>query len=336
MTELKTSLDEQSEHLEQRLNKEPDSLELLLAWGEVNFKKGRFLKALDAFEKILAQDQMQSQIYLNLARIYYLKGMWTDSLEKLKKVAEFLPLNIEGFWLYDKIAQKSDKEDFFFESIPHYDNFKTTQDELASFQVKCQLESGDMDQLIGQYQVVLEKTDFDPLVEYDLRMLNLRRVYLENLFNEATTILKDQTKVSKSRKITITGKKISANLYEEVKADLRKVLEAFIQMRSITAVAVFDSKGEILESLSRKPMYSHKVYQETLTDIEFVDNWAIENKAGDLSFQIVEFSDGLWLSQKLSNKFSLNIIGEGLVNFGAIKYSLEKYKPQLIEILKKI
>lgn len=336
MNEIKPILDEQLEYLEQRLIKSPDDTDLLFSYGETSIKKGLFLKALNAFEKILARDSTKSQVYLNLAKIYYSKEMWGDSLENLKKAAEIPPLSIEGFWLYNKLSKKTGKEEFFFEPVSGYENFNTAQDEIASFQVKCQLEIGDVNQLIGQYQTILKKSDFDPLIEYDLKMLNLRKDYLEDLFGEAKVLLKDQVKAAVSQKISIADKKISLSLYEEVKADIRKILESFIQMRSVAAVAVFDAKGEVLEGISRKPVYGHNIYKETLSGIEFVNNWAAENKAGDLNFWVVEFSDGLWLNQKLSKNFLLSVIGEGLINFGAIKYSLEKYKPQLVEILKKI
>jgi len=92
--------------LEEILEKNPEDLETLVLYGNLNQRLKQFDTAKDAYEKIISSDPKRENIYTDLGRIYMSEDDLNNALRVFKQQVDHFPASIVGHFYLGKISAK--------------------------------------------------------------------------------------------------------------------------------------------------------------------------------------------------------------------------------------
>ncbi|MFH1453667.1 MAG: hypothetical protein ABIH00_06780 [Armatimonadota bacterium] len=317
-------LKEQIKILEGAVAGTPGNVTACFHLGEIKSVLGFYLEALMCFEKAISKDPRFLKAYIEIAKIYLHKKMYGDTYRVLNKIKDISPKNMEGYLLY-KLLKKESKDKN--QVIQDYEDFSTSEEEIASLQVNYQLKLGQYDKLIKEYEDLLGQNPSCMRTEFAINVLKRGRDFNKSILG-GQTITKTKTKAPlKKAKPKAAKKDVHQN------AELSGPLEEFLKLRSVMCAAVFDKKGEIIAQVSLKPAYKNTDYIKLIDNLKYLDKWAktINKEPNFVSF---EYDNGLVFINKLSKKYYFISAGEGLVNFGSLKYTFDKNRQDMLEAIK--
>lgn len=309
-------------HSLEKVRQTPDVQDLKY-YGEVCFRYGRLAEALKSFQKITRIQPQNTSAYLHIAAIFFHLKDYKESYKSLDRINKIHPFSFEGYVLYNMLKEIVADG---FKSLPLFENFKTTGNEVSSLEIKIQLEKSAQDEQIHAYRDWLEKNP-DPRGKYFLNMAEVRKSFymeLENKFNE----VKDIVKVEGEPVLKYVCEK------EDIHKKIKEVLEDMVGVKSVTSAAVMTQGGKILQSVFKTGVAQQEVYFEIIPALNFIDKWIRENNTSPLNLWMLNFEETLIFFQKVLKEFWICVTASGGVNFGAVKYNIEKNKARIEEILK--
>lgn len=299
--------------------KDAEVAEDLLYHGEICLRYGRLPLSLKAFQKIAKINAENFNAYLNLARIFLHLKDYEETLKNLEKVYKIYPSSFEGYILYKILNERQTIQT----GQPLFADFKTSGDEVSSLEIKIQLELSAQDEQISACAELVEKTS-DPIAKYFLKAAKDRKALFLEMENQFVK-LKDTIKIE--------GEPVYTEI-KEAKDMLKDVLEEMVKVKSIISAAVITQGGKIIQSAYGEAGENQRIYSEVTPSLSFIDKWIKENKFSSLDLCVLSFEETLIFLQKVLKEYWICTIASGRVNFGAVKYNVEKNKDRIEDILK--
>lgn len=318
-------LEEQIKILESAVFENPANSTAYFHLGELKFILGLYLDALICFEQTASKDVNFLKSYIETAKIYIIKKMNKDAHGILKKISSEAPSNLDGFILYNKLKKQSEER---LEPIEVFENFDTTDEEVTNFQVNYQLKLGQYEKLIKEYEALCAEGGVNLRHEFLRDLLNESYLFCGEILNDYEILKINIRKISKDA--AVKKEKIIRALPQN--EPLLGVLKEFLKLRSIMSVCVFTQDGEVLACASLKPLYETLDYAQLVDDLSAVEQLTKDRQLR-MNFICLEYSDGLVFINKLDQKHYFIACGEGVVNFGSLKYAFDKNKDALCKQL---
>lgn len=318
-------LEEQVKILESSIIDNPSNISAYFSKGEIKSILGFYLEALQSFEQVINKDPNSLRAYLEIAKIYIYKEMHKDAYEIVKKASALSGCNVEGFVLYRKLKDVFKRNDIPFEDIDVYEKFTSSEDEITSFQVSYKIKIGHYEKLINEYKNILEENPSDIKSEYSLKILerglNFNRDVL-NFYDDLKTKIKKGALYSSKEKAVVV----------EVNSAAEEVLRDFLKLRSVMHATVFDKKGNVVSQASLKPFYENIDYSCLIEGLNYIDKWAQGNEKRP-NFISFEFKEAMVFIHELGDNYYFVSSGEGVINFGSLKYTFDKNRESLLKAL---
>lgn len=318
-------LEEQIKILESSIIDNPSNISAYFSKGEIKSILGFYLEALQSFEQVINKDPDSLRTYLEIAKIYIYKEMYKDAYEAVKKASGISCHNVEGFVLYKKLRDIFNENDISSENIDVYEKFTSSEDEITSFHVSYKIKIGHYEKLINEYKNILQENPSDIKSESRLKILERGLDFNRNILNFYDEL---KTKIKKGS----TGQSKEKAVIAEKNAAAEEALRDFLKLRSVMHAAVFDKKGNVVSQVFLKPLYENIDYSRLIESLNYIDKWAQgnEKKPNFISF---EFNEGLVFIHELGDNYYFASSGEGIINFGSLKYTFDKNREPLLKAL---
>lgn len=322
-TELSV-LEEQIKILESAVTDNPSNIAAYFHMGEIKTILGFYLEGLMCFEEVVKRNKDFLKAYIEAAKIYIYKSMYDEAYNMVKIICNISPYSVGGFVLYNKLKEIFKENNKQLEKINIYENFNSSEEELTSFQVDCQLKIGQYEKLIKEYQNIVEENNLEVSSEYSLRILERGLNFNKDILSFYNDL---KTKVKK-----ITPEISAEKAVAQQNFAAEEILKEFLKLRSVMHATVFDKKGVIIAQAALKPLYENIDYRCLTENLDYLDKWSKdnENKTNFISF---EFADGTVFIHELGENYYFASSGEGVINFGSLKYTFDKNRESLLNIL---
>jgi|GEM_PF-5701909 len=317
-------LEEQIKILESSIIDNPSNISAYFSKGEIKSILGFYLEALQSFEQVINNDPDSLRAYLEIAKIYIYKEMYKDAYEAIKKAGALSAYNVEGFILYKKLKDIFKTNDIPFENIDVYEKFTSSEDEITSFHVSYKIKTAHYGKLIDEYKKILEENPSDIKSEYSLKVLERGLNFNESILNFYDDL---KTKVKKG---AVSPSKQKSVMKKNAAAE--EVLKDFLKLRSVMHATVFDKKGNVVSVVSLKPLYENIDYSRLIESLNYIDKWAQGNEKNP-NFISFEFAEGAVFIHELGENYYFISSGEGVINFGSLKYTFDKNRESLLKAL---
>ena len=304
----------------EKLDKDEKNINLLLDYAETCLKYGKLAEALKSFEKARVLDPLNIEILLWMIREYFMLGDFETAKKLIEKTSEIDSSNVELVILAEVFNRRFPNMiiDGISKAFLKVENVVLLDDRLEK-DIKV------LEQQIGEYDKESKKND-SPVQEYFSIMAFRRKEFYDNMKN----IIGEYKDVNKPKLEVIQEQK------KEKIIDLDKIFDDMfkVSLKSLLSCAVIDDKGKVIGSKSINENYD-RLYDEIVPILSHIENWTKENNFSDLKLSVINFEDTLIFTMSLSKKYWLCSIASGRVNFGAVKFAMEKNRIAFENILKK-
>lgn len=319
-------MSERLSFLDEGLEERAGDARALLELGRESDRQGWGLKAISALQQAAAIGPDQIEALLALAHAYFGRNLRESALEMLTRVFRKDPGNPGAVILYE----------FFGREMPEIPPLATLEGDrkaLAREAVEtCLQELSDQKDRIRQELEAFADEPDDLLAMYRKQALEKRALVQETLCEIGGEVLASTALPEPSSETEQPGELAEERtipLTPEAKSALEPIFLSLRKTKGVSEVFLFDLRGEVLFSLGGPGQITPFVgsLSRALGRIQ------ASSEAGPLSYWVVEYERGLVVSQLLAGGRVLGALGEGGTNFGALKYGMDKNRPQIIEIL---
>jgi len=469
--EAYTTLDIQIERLAEIVQESPEDITVLLAYAELNLRRGRYLEALQAYHKVMNIKPDVRDVHLGLSRIYLRQNMISEAFNEIVKVFQISPNDIEGRIMYDRLLDIAEPSSEIQEAISNLAVADPEFDDLKLFRHQKELERERLEGEIAQFEKIMEEHDEEPIYEYNFEMALTRKKsideifkYIDNLesylaekaaevkpeiippvaeeapeeameeagepeappYEEAAAeggeaageqepheegfppgghfaeegpavIFPEETHVPEEEEqmeahpavheeeaqqeaaveeeavapeeIPETGAAVEETppaaeeeeaaaeiveetvemppaepieegpseerlqFYQAVKDSITTVLAGLIKTKGVTVVMTVARDGYIVDSIVNENIDYEQIGKKVNSGIEVIRHWREEEKGRSFLYWVLEFEQGLVVVRAINRDYFLVAIAKAGANFGAMRYSMEKGKETLDEIL---
>jgi tetratricopeptide (TPR) repeat protein len=315
-------LDENIEKLGIMLKETPEDVSLLKAYADTNVLRGRFLEALQAYEKLISKEPATSSYYLPLANIFLMQSQPQDAVALFELADQQGAYGTEIYLLYKKLKGLG-----LINELNEWEVFKPDSEILAGL-----LESLDggiraYEDQIQDFNTLLEESN-DSVSEYLLRKVNERKAALEDWKALVTQVL-GTPKPAAVSKVKEISKAEPEEKYLDLQADLIPILEGFLNTKGVVGVCLADSSGAVVSQIFKEEATALKAPAA----MEKFAGAADVLKGEHFNYWVLEYEHGLLMFKFLSERHLLLIIGVAGTNFGALRYIIEKSQELLVKVL---
>ncbi len=469
--EAYTTLDIQIEKLTEIVQESPEDVTVLLAYAELNLRRGRYLEALQAYHKIMNIKPDVRDVHLGLSRIYLRQNMIAEAFNEIVKVFQISPADIEGRIMYDRLLDIGEPSAETQDAIRSLGVSDPEFSELRLFRHQKELERERLEGEIAQFEKIMEEHDEEPIYEYNFEMALTRRKNIDELFKyidalesyleqkalevkpdiispvaeeepaekeeaageaevsdeetpgssfesakpdeaqeegfsheeqlveeNSTVIFPDEAQIIEEEEqnestsgeqeeevppvkaaeeeegvtqeeSSVTESVDEENLppaeeetgppeveeetaepslsesikegpsqerlqfYQEVKDSITTVLAGLIKTKGVTVVMTVARDGYVVDSIVNETIDYGQIGKKVNSGIEVIRNWRDETKGKSFLYWVLEFEQGLVVVRAINREYFLLAIAKAGANFGAMRYSMEKGKDTLEEVL---
>ncbi|MGV8119717.1 MAG: hypothetical protein AB2L14_08165 [Candidatus Xenobiia bacterium LiM19] len=180
--EAYTTLDIQIEKLAEIVQENPEDITVLLAYAELNLRRGRYLEALQAYHRIMNIKPDVIDVHVGLSRIYLRQNMIAEAFNEIVKVFQLSPADIEGRIMYDRLLDIGEPSAETQDAIRNLMVTDPEFDDLRLFKHQKELERERLEGEIAQFEKIMEEHDEEPIYEYNFEMALNRKKNIDELF----------------------------------------------------------------------------------------------------------------------------------------------------------
>jgi|GEM_PF-1532742 len=180
--EAYTTLDIQIEKLAEIVQENPEDITVLLAYAELNLRRGRYLEALQAYHRIMNIKPDVIDVHVGLSRIYLRQNMIAEAFNEIVKVFQLSPADIEGRIMYDRLLDIGEPSAETQDAIRNLAVTDPEFDDLRLFKHQKELERERLEGEIAQFEKIMEEHDEEPIYEYNFEMALNRKKNIDELF----------------------------------------------------------------------------------------------------------------------------------------------------------
>ena len=123
------------------------------------------------------------------------------------------------------------------------------------------------------------------------------------------------------------------NYYESIKESITTVLATLIKTKGVTVVLTIAVDGVILDSILNEAIAFEEISECVKTGIEVIRTYRQDEAGKAFLYWVLEFEQGLLVMRSIDGYHFLMALAKAGANFGAMRYSMEKGKETLVEIL---
>ncbi|MHC9542965.1 MAG: hypothetical protein AB9903_25915 [Vulcanimicrobiota bacterium] len=476
--EAYTTLDIQIEKLAEIVQENPEDITVLLAYAELNLRRGRYLEALQAYHRIMNIKPDVIDVHVGLSRIYLRQNMIAEAFNEIVKVFQLSPADIEGRIMYDRLLDIGEPSAETQDAIRNLAVTDPEFDDLRLFKHQKELERERLEGEITQFEKIMEEHDEEPIYEYNFEMALNRKKNIDELFkyidalesyleqkalevkpdiippaaeeeaeeaseepaeptgeaelpgeeiseesaeataaeeaaeevhemefpqegqlveDSSTVIFPDEAQVpveeeqneiapdeqeeraappapSVEKEESLVGEsevteEVSEEsqtveeeaaavgeddvieeppppepvregpseerlqFYQTVKDSITTVLAGLIKTKGVTVVMTVAGDGYVVDSIVNETIDYAQIGKKISSGIEVIRHWRDEEKGRSFLYWVLEFEQGLVVVRAINREYFLVAIAKAGANFGAMRYSMDKGKETLDEIL---
>lgn len=472
--EAYTTLDIQIEKLAEIVLENPEDITVLLAYAELNLRRGRYLEALQAYHRIMNIKPDVIDVHVGLSRIYLRQNMIAEAFNEIVKVFQLSPADIEGRIMYDRLLDIGEPSAETQDAIRNLAVADPEFDDLRLFKHQKELERERLEGEIAQFEKIMEEHDEEPIYEYNFEMALNRKKNIDELFkyidalesyleqkalevkpdiippaaeeeaeepaeptgedelpgeeiseesaetsvaeeaaeevheleptqegqlveDSSTVIFPDEAQMPVDEEqnelapdeqeeraappaASVEEEEILAGesgvteevseevqpaeeetaaveeeevieeppppepvregpseerlqFYQQVKDSITTVLAGLIKTKGVTVVMTVAGDGYVVDSIVNETIDYAQIGKKINSGIEVIRHWRDEEKGKSFLYWVLEFEQGLVVVRAINREYFLVAIAKAGANFGAMRYSMDKGKETLDEIL---
>jgi len=121
--------------------------------------------------------------------------------------------------------------------------------------------------------------------------------------------------------------------YQQVKDSITTILAALIKTKGVTVVMAVAGDGYVVDSIVNEAIDYAQIGKKISSGIEVIRHWRDGEKGRSFLYWVLEFEQGLVVVRAINSEYFLVAIAKAGANFGAMRYSMDKGKETLDEIL---
>jgi predicted regulator of Ras-like GTPase activity (Roadblock/LC7/MglB family) len=121
--------------------------------------------------------------------------------------------------------------------------------------------------------------------------------------------------------------------YEAIRESVTTVLAGLIKTKGVTAVMTVARDGFVVDSIINETIDQEEVGKLVCTGMEIIEEWRQIETGEAFLYWVLEFEQGLMVVRSVHAGHYLLALGKAGANFGAMRYSMEKGKEPLDDIL---
>jgi len=445
-----TTLDQQIEKIGTMLTENPEDIGVLIAYAEFHYRRGRYLEALQAYQRVVTLRQDISDVHLGLAKIYMRQNMIADAYNELLQVFTIVPHDIEAHVMYRRLMDIKEPQPEIEEAFQRFSECEPDLLDIGFYRQQKELEVEKMEQEILELEKIMEEHDEEPICEYNYEMAVMRKKNIESLFSyiqkleahlmekasqradalEAETaairaedreapgqpevpefpgepgepeispllitpgdegkddmepgvdLLGDIEDIDeKSKELTLdeemielpglpddipgpfveeeettpgaldvvsgieeepeaaeggTAEAVSEErirFYGEIRESVTSVMAGLIKTKGVTVVMTVARDGYIIDSIVNEAISYDEIGGIVGAGVDSIARWRSNEQGKAFLYWVLEFEQGLLVMRAVNNEHYLLAIAKAGANFGAMRFSMEKGKEALDEIL---
>lgn len=351
--ETLTVLERQIENLRRTLEASPDDAGNLRAYAEACLRRDQRLEALQAYQRLLKVEETPDA-HLALARLFARQGHYAEAYAQLRRLFALDPQDLGGHAMIVWLQKHEPVPD----DLSGHVDFVPGRDQAATARQRLEEERDQLASEVDQYRALTSGPDPEPILLYHLEesrkrvervIEELERVeQWERVAGDAPvlhgtpraplvspTAEGDSPAESGAEEPAGQAPAPTAGapseerraFYEGLAGRMSDVLGRVGQTRGVTASLV----------VSRDPWLVHQVgqdgdLQEALGEIA-AGVQALVGFADALQYWVLECADGIVVIQRLDDLHLLVVVGKSGANFGALRYAIDKLRPELADLL---
>lgn len=349
--ETLTALERQIENLRRAVEASPEDVAPLRAYAEACLRRDQRLEALQAYQRLLQLEET-AECHLALARLFARQHHYAEAYTQLRRLFDLEPADLAGHAL---LVWLSRHEPVPEELAGHVD-YVPGRDQAVAARERLEGERDQLASEVDQYRALAAGPDPEPILLYHLEearrrvervIEELERVeQWERVAGDAPVLHGTPRAPLVSPRVDETPE-VSAptsagapeaapaaapseartSFYASVSGRVGDVLGRIGQTRGVTASLV----------VSRDPWLVHQVGHEGSLDEalkEIAEGvHALVAFAEGLQYWVLECEDGIVVIQRLDDVHLLVVVGKSGANFGALRYAIDKLRPELSELL---
>ncbi len=178
------SLDNQIDNYEAMLMQNPDDLVSLMLYGEANFRRGKKLAAISAYQKIIKIESNNIKARNALGRIYLSQKMIDEAYNELLTVLDMESNNIEARFLLTQTQKLfSPLSEEISLRLNNLSTFSPALKEIRYFLNQLLNEKEEAEKQITEYQTNLNNNPDDVFLEFDIQMCLKRKSDIEEIIS---------------------------------------------------------------------------------------------------------------------------------------------------------
>lgn len=123
------------------------------------------------------------------------------------------------------------------------------------------------------------------------------------------------------------------SFYESIRESVTTVLANLIKTKGVTVVMTAAKDAFIIDSILNETIDSQEIAGYIKSGMEIIADYRDDEAGKAFLYWVLEFEQGLLVIRSIDGNHFLLALAKGGANFGAMRYSMEKEKETLVEIL---
>ncbi len=344
-----TTLEREVDRCRRAAQEAPEDLDVLLASGMVCLRRDLRLEALQIFQAVL-EAEPRAEARLGLAQVFARQQHFVEAYGELRRLFELDPVNVQGHALLLWLSQREPVPDDLQAHLAFVPSRNDLVESRAALEAERDLLAGEVD----QYRAVSSGPDPEPIYIYHLEE-SRRRVervletleFMEGWEKLALEILpaapppqevpepvapaeeQEQEALPEEppRAQAAHVSEAAQTFYAGITLNLAEVLERLGKTRGV--------KGSLLLA-DDFGMVWQVGFDSNISDVlaAVTEGLALLRGYRDgLRHWVLEWEGGLAVAQRVDEHHFMVVVGKGGVNFGVLRYAIEKCRPEIAAML---
>lgn len=140
-----------------------------------------------------------------------------------------------------------------------------------------------------------------------------------------------EDQIIKPEKSVMSSERLA--FYEDSKGRISSILESLLKTKGVTALLGVTVDGYVICDVTNESFDGENVKKIIRNGVGAIKSWRTEDSGRAFIYWVLEFEKGLIIIRSINKDHCLFALANAGVNFGALRYSIEKEKDKLSAIL---
>jgi len=307
----------------------PGDLSVLMSCADTAMMAGRYLTASHCYQQVLEGKPGHMVARLSLARVFMIRGLLPEAAREVLAVLDLYPHNLEAHLLSGIIGDRGIPADMV-RRLAAFKELSPDTSDLPVLRRMLELEREEASHEMNEYRGLAHDRAGDLFLEASGELARRRRDLMDKILENLAKFQEGGEEVRRPRLAVDPGRR---RRFEAMVEELAGRMAPLSRTKGVNLVWVVSSDGMLGHHLTRESIDVASLLPVLTRGLGRLAGWNPSTTGHGLQYWVVECNQGLMAVRSLVADFYLVVVGGRGINFGVLRYTLDKNQEQLCQLL---